>query len=48
MVGGSISSYYYLVLFLMSGYTFFKFESEIASRLYTMRSEFDTSEENTL
>ena len=39
MAGGSISSYYYLVLFTMSGYTFFKFESEIASKMYTVKGE---------
>ena len=30
LVGGALSSYYYIVLFLMSGYTQFKYENELA------------------
>ena len=35
LVGGMISSYYYLIIFGMSGYTKFKYENELASKLFT-------------
>ena len=35
LVGGMISSYYYLIIFGMSGYTKFKYENELASQLFT-------------
>ena len=38
MVGGSISSYYYIVLFTFAGYTSFKYERDLASKLYTTTS----------
>ena len=35
LVGGMISSYYYLIIFGMSGYTKFKYENELAKKLFT-------------
>ena len=45
-VGGSLSFYYCLVYFLTAGYTKFKFESELAGRLYTERTQTQQSEDS--
>lgn len=51
LVGGTISSYYYLVIFAMSGYTSFKYENELAAKLYTTilkpKSNGNAASENT-
>ena len=39
LVGGTISSYYYIMLFTMKGYTSFRYENNLATQLYTTQAK---------